>query len=412
MQLRYNYRLYPTPAQRTSLGKAFGCARVVYNDGLRVREEARRQGRAISDNELSKLVITQAKRTPERSWLGEVSAVVLQQSLADLCVAYRNFWNSRAGRRGGPSVNPPSPKRRKGRQAIRFTRNARFSITSSGRLSLPKVGNVKIVWSRPLPADPSSVTVVKDAAGRYFASFAVALPALGPLPSTERQVGIDLGLTHFAVLSDGTRIGDPKWLRRRERKLKRAARAFSRTAEGSENRARARTRLARQHARAADARREFHHQLSTWLVRDNQAVHVEDLAVRGLARSRLAKSVHDAGWGRFLAMLEDKARRHGRVFARADRGFASSQICSACGRRDGPKPLKVREWRCPGCGTRHDRDVNAARNVLDEGRRTVAAGRTLARGHAETLNACGAPVRPPFCVARVVEAGTRRKTVE
>ncbi|WP_067486877.1 RNA-guided endonuclease InsQ/TnpB family protein [Actinomadura hibisca] len=413
MQLRYRYRLYPTPGQRVALARAFGCARVVFNDGLRARQAAHAAGLPyIGDTDLQKQVITRAKLTPERAWLGEVSSVVLVQALADLHVAYRNFFASLAGERKGPEIAAPRFRSRKDvRQSVRLTRNG-FRVRPGGRLRVAKVGEIKVRWSRPLPSEPSSVTVVRDAAGRYFASFVVEVED-EPLPAGGREVGVDLGLADFAVLSDGTKISNPRWLRSRERKLKRAQQALSRTQKGSRNRGKAARRVAKAHARAADARREFHHQLSSWLVRDNQAVYVETLSVKGLARTRQARGVHDAGWAAFVRMLEYKAARHGRTVAKVARDFPSTQLCSQCGRRDGPKPLRVRAWACPGCGARHDRDHNAARNVLHEGRRltssTVAAGCTPAQGHAETPNACGEPVRPPFAVARFVEPGTRQK---
>lgn len=368
MQLRYSFRLYPTAGQRQALARAFGCARVVYNDALRARETAREQGAPFRKAADLSRMLTEAKKRPERSWLGEVSAVVLQQSLRDLEAGYRAFFDGLKGR--APKVGAPRFKSRKdARQAIRFTANARWQVTAGGKLALPKIGRVKVRWSRRLPCTPSSVTVVKDSAGRYFASFVVDAPGVDAPPAVSSQVGIDLGLMHFAVTSDGRKIDAPKFLRRAEGGLGKAQRALSRTQKGSSNRERARARVARAHAKVADARREFHHRLSTELVRDNQAVYVEDLCVKGLARTRLAKSVHDAGWGAFVGMLEYKAARYGRTFARVGRAFPSSQLCSGCGRRDGPKPLHVRAWVCGGCGAVHDRDVNAARNILQEGRR-------------------------------------------
>jgi putative transposase len=249
-----------------------------------------------------------------------VSPVVLQQALGDLNVAYRNFFASITGKRRGRKVAPPRFRSRKNnRQAIRFTKNARFKILGNGRLRLPKIGDVPVRWSRQLPADPSSVTIVKDAAGRYFASFVVQTCEGETLPTTDSEVGIDLGLTHFAALSDGTKVAAPKFLRRATRKLTRLQRNLSRTQQGSANRTKAVVKVARAHARVADTRRDWQHKLSTTIIRDNQAVYVEDLCVSGLGRTRLAKSVHDAGWASFTAMLEYKAARYGRTFARVDR---------------------------------------------------------------------------------------------
>jgi IS605 OrfB family transposase len=368
---------------------------VVFNDGLRARQAARAAGLPyLTDGELSAR-LTKAKTTPERAWLGEVSAVVLQQALIDLNAAYRNFFASVTDTRKGPEMAPPRFRSRKDRrQAIRFTRNARFAITSGGKLRLPKIGDVEVRWSRDLPSGPSSVTVIADAAGRYFASFVVQTRD-APLPDAGPEIGIDLGLTHFAVLSDGRKVASPRFLRRAERRLRKAQRALSRKARGSSNRDKARVRVARVHARVADSRRDWLHKESTRIIRENQAVYVEDLCVRGLARTRLAKSVHDAGWSAFTGMLEYKAARYGRTFAKIGRFEPTSQVCSVCGVKDGPKPLDVRRWTCAACGTYHDRDVNAARNIVTAGR-------------AGTLNACGDGIRPALAVAAVGEAGTLR----
>ena len=364
---------------------------MVFNDGLRARQEARAEGLPyVSDGDLSKQVITLAKATPGRAWLGEVSAVVLQQALADLNVAYRNFFASVTGKRKGRKVAPPRFRSRKdNRQAIRFTANARFKVLDNGRLRLPKIGDLDVRWSRELPSDPSSVTIIRDVAGRYFASFVVTTTHQ-PLPAAESEVGIDLGLTHFAVLSDGTKVAAPKFLRRAARKLRKLQKDLSRKAKGSNNRKKAVVEVARAHARVADTRRDWQHKLSTKLIRDNQAVYVEDLCVVGLGRTRLAKSVHDAGWASFTAMLEYKAARYGRSFARVDRFFPSTRMCSQCGRINEKMALNVRAWDCP-CRTAHDRDVNAAINVL-------------AAGRAESLNDRGAHVRPALVPAARREA--------
>ncbi|WP_203863137.1 RNA-guided endonuclease InsQ/TnpB family protein, partial [Plantactinospora mayteni] len=258
MRLRYHFRVYPTPGQQTELAKAFGCARVVFNDGLRLRQQAREQGLPyVSDGELSRRIITEAKTTPARAWLSEVSAVVLQQALTDLNTAYRNFFASVTGNRKGRKVAPPRFRSRKdNRQAIRFTKNSRFKVCDNGRLRLPKIGDLEVRWSRSLPSDPSSVAIIRDAAGRYFASFVVTTAEDETLPPVASEVGIDLGLTHFAVLSDGTKVAAPKFLRRAARKLKRLQQALSRKQKGSANRKKAVKNVARAHARVADTRRD------------------------------------------------------------------------------------------------------------------------------------------------------------
>ncbi len=259
-------------------------------------------------------------------------------------------------------------------------------MLDNGRLRLPKIGDLRVHWSRDLPAPPSSVTIIRDAAGRYFASFVVQAPG-DPLPPAESEVGIDLGLTHFAVLSGGAKVAAPRFLRQAARRLRKLQKALARKITGSNRRRKAVVAVARAHARVADTRRDFHHKLSTTIIRDNQAVHVEDLAVVGLARTRLAKSVHDAGWARFTAMLEYKAARHGRSFGRVDRWFPSTRLCSVCGVIGEKLPLNIRSWTCP-CGAVHDRDLNAARNVL-------------AAGQADNSNDRGAHVRPtPVSAAR------------
>jgi putative transposase len=288
VQLRYNYRLYPAPGQRLALARAFGCARVVFNDALASREAAYQAREPyLTDGELSAR-LTASKATAGRVWLNDVSAVVLQQALADLNTAYRNFFASLQGKRNGPKAGKPRLRSRKDhRQSIRFTANARFKVLGNGKLRLPKIGDVPVRWSRPLPSEPSSVTVIRDSAGRYFASFVVdARPC--PLPETGPVIGIDLGLGHFAVLSDGRKITAPRFLRRAEKLLKRRQRELSRKQDGSANRDKARCKVARAHARVADARRDFHHQLSTALIRDNQAVAVENLAVKALGHTRMA----------------------------------------------------------------------------------------------------------------------------
>jgi putative transposase len=386
------YRLCPSPGQRQSLARVFGCARVVYNDCLRLREESHAAGERISDTDVQRRVITLAKLTPEREWLATAPSVALVQACNDARRAYRNYFDSVSGHRKGRRVGHPRFRSKRGRQSVRLTRNG-FSLRGR-RLYVAKVGQIKVRWSRPLTSPPSSVTVIRELDGRYYASFVVERePA--PLPRCNREVGIDVGLDRLVVTSGGEIINNPRFLRAKQRRLAKAQRGLSRKRKGSANRAKARHRVAVVHRKVREARRDHAHKTALWLVRDNQAVYAEDLAVSGLARTRLAKSIHDAGWGQLLRLLAEKAQHYGRGFYRVGRFVPTSQTCSECGASDGPKPLSVRAWTCAACGAVHDRDVNAARNIL-------------AAGRAERLNACGGNVRPSPAVAVSGEAGTHR----
>lgn len=377
MRLRHRFRIYPSPTQADSLARAFGCCRVVFNDVIALRDAAPAEGRPwVSDAEVSRVVVTEAKRRPERAWPADASAVALQQAVRDANRAYKHYFDSRNGRRrGGPVGKPRFKSRRDRRQAVRFTRNARFKVTPGGRLRLPNVGDVKVVWSRDLPSDPSSVTVIRDAAGRYFVSFVCEVPEQS-LPDNGRAVGLDLGLTSFTTDSGG-KVPAPQPLRAAERRLARAHRALARKRPGSANREKARSAVAVLHAAVSDTRTDFLHRLSSKIISENQVVVMEDLCVKGLARTRLAKSVHDAAWNRFTRMLEYKAALYGREVIKIDRFLPSTRTCSSCRVVGAPKPLHVRSWTCQHCGVLHDRDVNAAKVIL-------------AAGLAERENACGA----------------------
>jgi putative transposase len=392
MQVRYRYRIYPSPGQRQALARAFGCARVVYNDCLRLRDDCHAAGEKISDTEVQRRVITQAKATVEREWLKEVASVALVQACRDARRAYKNWFDSLAGLRKGPKIKHPKARRKRGRQSIRLTRNG-FAIHGE-RLYVAKVGDIRVQWSRDLASVPSSVTVIREPDGRYYASFVVKREAT-PLPACDREVGIDLGLVNLVVTSDGEVVANPRFYRAAQRRLRRAQRGLSRKRKGSANRAKTRHRVAVMHRKVRNARLDHAHKTALRLIRDNQAIYAEDLAVSGLARTRLAKSVADAGWSQLMRCIEEKAARYGRTFVKVGRFEPTSQMCSACGVKDGPKPLKVRQWACAACGTVHDRDVNAAKNIL-------------AAGRAERRNACGTGVRPPFTVAAGTEAGTHR----
>lgn len=413
MLKRYRYRAYPTPGQRVAASRLFGCTRVVWNDALSAREAARKSGGHIPTKSEQSVELTRAKRTVERAWLAEVSSVPLQQSLADLHRAYANFFDSLNRRRKGPRMGAPRFKKRTNRQSARFTRNACFKVLETthgvGFVTLPKIGRVRYESSRPLPSDASSVTLIREPDGRYYVSFVVDVrsEALAPV---ERVAGVDVGLADLAVVasSDGAREKhpNPRWLRNKERSLARAQRALSRKKRGSVNLEKARRRVAAQHRKVREARLDHHHKLALKLVRENQTVAVEGLSVAGLARTRMAKSIHDAGWGVLLRLIQEKADALGREVVVIDRWEPTTRTCSVCGAPGGKKPLSVRVWTCQECGTRLDRDYNAAVNIM------------VAAGLAETLNARGGSVRRRLAVADPMKqeptertgrmAGTRR----
>lgn len=407
---RYRYRAYPTKQQEVALGRVFGCVRVVFNDAIAARNAAREQGARIpTASMLSKRLLTDAKASPERAWLGEVSSVPLQQALADADRAYRNFFQSLSGRRKGKRVGAPRFKSRRDRvQKARFTKNAwdkktgiQITHTSHGvgHLMIPKVGRVRFASSRDLPSPPSSVTVIREGDGRYYLSFVVEVAEVA-LPATARVSGIDLGLTDLAAIvsSDGTRekIANPRHLRRKERALARAERSLSRKTKGSANSEKARVKVAVLHRKVRETRLDHHHKLALRLVHENQVVAVEGLSIQGLARTRMAKSIHDVGWGILLRLIEEKAEQYGREVVRISQWEPTSQVCSCCGVKDGKKSLKIRVWTCPACVVVLDRDYNAAVNIL------------VAAGLAETLNACGGNMRLALASAIPNEAGTHR----
>ncbi len=359
----FKYRFYPTAEQTEELARTFGCVRLVYNRMLEERTRAYAcEGRSISYSD-SSAFLTQWKRTEELAFLCEVSSVPLQQALRHLQSAFVNFWAKRAG-------YPSFKSKRKSRASAEYTRSG-FRYRN-GRLTLARVdGPLDVVWSRPLPesAVPSTVTVSRDAAGRWFVSI-LCEDRIAPLAPAQAAVGVDAGLTALVTLSTGEKVANPKPERRDRRRLARAQRELSRKTKGSKNRQKARLRVARVHARIADRRRDFLHKLSTRLVRENQTVVIEDLPVRNMVKNHvLARAISDAAWRELRGMLEYKATWYGRNLIVVDRWFPSSRLCSTpdCEHHNTAMPLDVREWVCARCGTDHDRDVNAARNLLAAG---------------------------------------------
>ncbi|SDJ28018.1 putative transposase [Nonomuraea maritima] len=356
----YKYRFHPTPEQAEELARTFGCVRLVYNKALEERTRAYTlEGRRVSYVE-SSARLTEWKRSGEYDFLSEVSSVPLQQALRHLQAGFANFFAKRA-------KYPTFKSRKKSRLSAEYTRSA--FRWRDGRLTLAKMdAPLTIVWSRPLPegAEPSTVTVSKDAAGRWFVSLLVE-EKISPLPPVAANVGIDAGITALATLSTGEKILNPKHERRARRRLAKAQRALARKEKGSNNRAKARRKVARVYARIADRRRDHLHKVTTRLVHENQVIAVEDLTVRTLVKNHsLARAISDASWRELRTMLEYKASWYGRTVVAVDRWFPSSKLCSACGALQNRMPLSIRDWTC-ACGTVHDRDVNAAKNILAAG---------------------------------------------
>jgi putative transposase len=397
MQMRYRYRIEPCPVQQEMLVRVFGCVRVVFNDALRVRDEAYRGGDKPSDSEIQRRVITAAKTTEQRSWLAEVPSVALVQSVNDSHRAWRNFFQSITGERKGRRVGRPRFKSRKDRwQSFRLTRNG-FSLRGNGRLFVAKVGEVQVRWSRELPSEPSSVTIIREPDGHFYASFVVEVSAQ-PLPVTDRECGVDVGIARLATIAttDGQRldVANPKHLGRKLRKLRRLERAKSRRQKGSTNRGKTRRKVAVAHSEVARTRRDYHHKRALALVRENQVIYVESLNIAGMVKNRrLARAISDAGWGQVVKIIGEKAEYYGRSVQTVSRWLASSKTCSDCGYRLDELPLQVRWWECPSCQVVHDRDHNAAKVIL-------------AAGRAERLNACGALVSPQPVASAGVEAGS------
>ncbi|MFD7559752.1 MULTISPECIES: RNA-guided endonuclease InsQ/TnpB family protein [unclassified Streptomyces] len=368
----FKYRFYPTDEQARELTRTFGCVRKVYNLALAARTEAWTRQERVNYAQTSSL-LTQWKQTEELAYLSEVSSVPLQQALRHLQTAFAAFWGKR-------SKYPRYKSKRKARASAQYTRSAfRFK---DGRVVLAKlVEPLDVVWSRPLPdgVEPTTITVSRDAAGRWFVSL-LCEDRPAPMPAVATSVGVDAGLTALVTLSTGEKVTNPKHERKDRVRLSRAQRELSRKEKGSANWAKGRTRVAKVHARIADRRRDFLHKLTTRLVRENQTLVIEDLTVRTLVKNRkLSRAISDAAWNEMRSMLEYKTAWYGRELITVDRWFPSSKLCSACGALADAMPLSIREWTCGNCGAFHDRDVNAAENLL-------AAGLAV--------SACGAGVRP------------------
>jgi len=361
MKARYQYRCYPTDQQRKELAKLFGCVRVVWNDALGLW---RKSEKLPSNAQLQKICITQAKKTKEREWLTQVSNIPLQQSIADLGIAFKNFFESRKGKRKGVKVNFPKFKKKSNRQTARF-RKGGFSIKGN-KVYLAKIGCLKTIWSRPLPSEPSSVTIVKDCVGRYFLSFVVEItPEFKP--AVNESVGIDLGLKKFATLSSGEKVNSPDYSKL-ERKIRRAQRHFSRRQKGSKRCERMRLKVARLKIKQRDKRKDFLHKLSTKVVNENQVIVLEDLGVSGMMKNRrLSRAISQAGWREFRSLCDNKSHRCDRQFVVISRWEPTSQVCNDCGYKWGKLDLSIREIVCFNCGKLQERDDNASKNIEQVG---------------------------------------------
>ncbi len=369
----FKFRFYPTPEQAQELARTFGSTRYVYNRVLAERSRAYTQDQKKINYAESARWVTQWRHDPETAWLNDVASVPLQQAVRQLQSAYVNFW-------GKTAKYPRFKSKHKSKASATYT-SFGFSFRD-GQVKLAKMSEpLNIVWSRPLPegAQPSSVTVSKDSANRYHISILVQ-DSIEALPKLETSVGVDVGLNHLLVLSTGEKIDNPCNYRKEGTRLAKAQRVMAKKQKGSANRAKARLKVARIHARIKDQRHDQLHKLSTRLVRENQTVLIEDLSVRNMVRNHsLAKSISDAGWFEFRRQLEYKADWYGREVIAIDRWYPSSKTCSACGHLLSSLPLNIREWTCPECSAIQDRDVNAAKVIKAVGL---------------TVSACGDGVRP------------------
>jgi putative transposase len=388
IQTTYRYRLDPTAEQEAQLRRFAGARRFVWNWALnRKREHYRETGKTLSYNDLA-AELTRLKQQPATAWLREMDSQSLQQTLRDLENAYQLFF--RRARNGDKKKGFPKFKSRK-------TDTPRFRIPQrvvfqDASVSVPKIGLIRMVVHRPLEGVTKSATFKRDACGHWYISLVVEQQQQPKVDRPVRtHIGVDVDLKSLAVLSNGETIDNPRWYHTQTRKLRRAQKALSRKQQGSRNRSKARIVVARLHQKTRNQRNDFLHKLSTDLVRHFDLVSIEDLNVRGLAKTKLSKSVLDAGWGLFRSMLTYKADRNDTHLMAIGRFFPSSKTCGACGLVNADLTLADRDWTCP-CGVHHDRDLNAARNIDREGLRLVQ--QIVAAGYAETQNACGDPVRP------------------
>ena len=363
MYQAYKYRIYPTNEQEVLLAKSFGCARWFWNYALNLCQETyKNTGKGLSRGYIQGLLPALKK---EHEWLKEPYSQCLQVVALNLSTAYKNFFDKRA--------MLPKFKSKHGRQSISYPQNVRFD---GDKINLPKIGLVYCQRHRDFEGDIKTVTVSRNPDGKYFVSVLVDDGKTNPeLVPVNKAIGIDVGLTHFAITSDGSKFGNPRYFVKRQRNLKRKQQKLSRKKKGSQNRKKARLAVAKVHSKIARCREDFLHKLSRKIVNENQVIAVENLNIKGMVKNHnLAKAISDVGWGMFCTMLQYKAESEGKQYIEIERWFPSSKTCHACLNQVSNLSLDVREWTCKNCGTHHDRDVNAAINIRNEALRMISLG--------------------------------------